>query len=256
MQVAILPHDIIPGDIEANLAAAGQRLDSEIEPSTDIVVLPELFNSGFRADAAFVRAAAEPADGGRTLAWLRGKAREGGYAIAGSFTVEDGGNLFNRAFFVEPDGVATFYDKHHLFLLGGEAELYTAGSSPIPVIDYHGWRFSLAVCYDLRFPTWLRNRGLAYDCLIVPASWPEARAYAWHHLLAVRALENQAYVVGANRTGSDPYGEYPITGVAVYDHWGRPVSTAADGKGPVTALLDAAKLERDRQRFPVWADAD
>lgn len=245
--------DIKDADPKANLAALEQFI--KILPAkTDLIVVPELFGTGFVTDRALAESLAEPVDG-YTMTAIRELADVYRVAIAGSYLANDGGKLYNRAFFVEPDGSATFYDKHHLFCISREAEYVSQGDKPIPVVRYRGWNIALCVCYDTRFPVWLRNDSLKYDLLVVPANWPDKRSYAWEHLLIARAIENQAYVCGANRSGEDIFGSYDNHS-HIFDYTGKPISEA-EGDGKVlNAVIEKDSLEVYRAKFPVWRDAD
>lgn len=246
LTVAALPVDIAFGQVEANLAAARR---AAAQASADILVLPELFSTGYTTDPAAMHAlAAEAAV--PSLETVRGIAADTGSAVAGSFASAD---HTNRAFLVQPDGSTTFYDKHHLFTLGREQRVFRAGIGEVPVTEFRGWRVALSVCYDLRFPAWCRNRGLRYDVLLVPANWASARGYAWRQLLIARAIENQAAVVGANRSGTDSYGDYDGL-TYIFDATGHPVGQTV-GQA-VVAELSAEELAKARRRLPVSADAD
>lgn len=254
LKIALLPHDIIAADKEENLVTVASTLN-KVDRDTDLVILPETFTTGFVKDRDTLKAIAET-NTGRTVDDLHRWASYFGFAVAGSFVATDGASrYYNRAFIVEPSGDETFYDKRHLFSMGGENDLFTPGDRQSPVVRYRGWNIRLAVCYDLRFPTWCRNRGLEYDLLIFPSNWPHSRIYAFRQLLIARAIENQAYIVGCNRSGSDNYGEYPLTDSFVVDNRGAVINKEA-GNGIIYATLDHDRLVADRQRFPVYLDSD
>lgn len=253
LKVALIPLDITSLDVAGNLQETERKLSS-ITTDTDLVVLPEMFTSGFVDDASLMTSVAEP-DDGRTLSAVRFWSARFGFAIWGSFVGRAGEGIANRGFMMEPDGSCRFYDKRHLFSMGGEAQIFTPGKEMAPVVSFRGWNLRMAICYDLRFPVWNRNVALAYDALIVPANWPHARAFAWQHLLIGRAVENQAYVVGCNRTGVDLYGEYFPEDSWAFNHWGQDISSLQPD-GTVYCIFDAAKLNKARDGFPVWRDAD
>lgn len=253
-KIALVPADMAWGDIEENLMATAHALHLVAE-DTDLVVLPEMFSTGFITEPTILTTI--DADRCRhTLDDVKRWAAHFHFAICGSFLDNVDGQYYNRGFFVEPSGETTFYDKRHLFSMGGEARTYTAGTRQSPIVRYCGCNIKLLVCYDLRFPVWARNVDCEYDLLIYPANWPESRAYAWTHLLIARAIENQAYVAGCNRTGSDDFGTYPAGLSAVYNDWGQPVSTTDAATGIVYATVDIAKLIEHRRKFPTWRDAD
>ena len=255
MKICAIPFDIVYASPEENLAAAGHALE-QVEDDTDVVVLPELFTTAFVPDLGSVKVLAED-NSGRTVDTLRRWARKGGYAIAGSFLATDGSDsYFNRGFFVEPDGKATFYDKRHLFPLSTEDKVYTPGRAMAPRIDFRGWVFRIVLCFDVRFPVWTRNRPEdMYDVLIVPANWPHSRAGQFRILLAARAVENQIYVVGADRSGVDAYGEYLDCDSAIYDNLGNPMHEVRRG-GYLYAVLDQDALLEGRRRFPAYIATD
>lgn len=253
LRVAIVALDIKQNDVETNLAAAKSAIGS-LRPGTDLVVLPEMFSTGFTTDKSVIASLAEP-DDGPTVTTLRSLARERGIAIWGGFIAREGDFFFNRGFMIGADGSAQFYNKRHLFRMGGEREVFTPGTEPAPIVDIKGWKVAMAVCYDIRFPAWNRNINLRYDALIVPANWAHSRLYAWKHLLIARAIENQAYVIGCNRSGSDQYGEYPTEDSFAFNHWGKEIAERTDS-GVIYCEFDAAQLRRDRERFCPWRDAD
>lgn len=249
MKIAVLPLDITYADKHANLISAAERLRF-LQPDTDVVVLPETFTTGFVRNPEKLAEIAET-NSGHTMDDVHRWASFFKVAVVGSFIARNdaGTRFYNRAFFVEPGGDETFYDKHHLFDLSGEQEAFTSGTEVSPVIRYMGWNFALGICYDLRFPEWVRNRGpVLYDALLLPANWPEERRLAWDVLLRARAIENQAYVAAANRSGSDRSGEYLPQSSAIIDFMGRPVG-AMDANGIIHATLSRDELERFRSRL-------
>jgi len=217
---------------------------------TDLVVLPEMFSTGFSMAAAEL---AEDMDG-PTVGWMREEAAALGCVIAGSLIVRDGGRCYNRLVWARPDGSLEHYDKRHLFRLAGEQEHYAAGTRRL-VVALKGWRVCPMVCYDLRFPVWSRSRG-DYDLLLYVANWPQRRALAWSALLRARAIENQSYVAGVNRIGKDGNGTiYAGDSVAV-DFLGQPLSSEGGGDRVETAVLDLESLRAYRENFPAHLDAD
>lgn len=253
LRVAALPLNIAWADKAANLAAVEAAFE-RLPESTDVVVLPELFSTGFIDDPELMRDIAER-NTGQTVDFLKELAARHSVAIAGSFLATTHPRFFNRGFFIEPSGEETFYDKRHLFSLSSEANVFARGMDTLPVVRFRGWNIALIVCYDLRFPAWCRNRMGAYDLLLVPANWPQSRAYAWQHLLIARAIENQCCVVGANRAGEDSYGVYDGL-TYIFDGRGRPVGLIPDECPFVVADLDRAEQEEFRAKFPAMRDAD
>jgi len=217
---------------------------------TDLVVLPEMFTTGFTMAPDEV---AEPMSG-PTLAWLKEQAATLGAAVCGSVVIEDQGYR-NRFLFVTPDGTVEHYDKRHLFRMANEHQYYRAGDVRT-VIEYKGWRILPQVCYDLRFPVWCRNRD-DYDLMLCVANWPSPRRHAWRTLLLARAIENQCYVAGVNRVGEDGKGlEYSGDSLLV-DFKGQALLDAPGGEAFVkTGTLNAEDLQQFRHNFPAWQDAD
>lgn len=255
LKVVAIPLNIAWADVDENVFATRNILD-RIDKDTDIVVLPELFSTGFISTADLLFKFAEDAGASPTLKKIRRWAKKYNFAIAGSLLVREGDEFFNRGFFIEPSGDEYFYDKTHLFNLSSESKNFTAGSQTVPVIRYRGWNIALAICYELRFPAWLRNIGNRYDVLLLPANWPAKRSYAWEHLLIARAIENQAYVVGANRSGKDDGGEYDNQ-TFIFDYLGKPVHRRiSESPEIVSAVFDREKLNAFRESFPVADDAD
>lgn len=255
MKICVIPLDISYADVENNLITTAHQLN-QVEPDTDIVVLPELFTTSFVPDAKTVADVAETNDG-RTVESLKRWAQYFGFAIAGSFLATDSqGNYYNRALFVEPMGDVTFTDKRHLFPLSNEHTVYHAADEFPRTIRFRGWNIRMIVCFDLRFPIWTRNRADdLYDLLLVPSNWPIVRVTPYKLLLAARAVENQIYTVGANRTGTDKFGEYPTGISSVFDCLGEEIKETRRN-GHIYALLDLNMLQENRKRFPAYRAAD
>lgn len=253
LKVAALSLDINYAFREENIARAAEMID-RLPMDVDIVVLPELFSTGFISDSSKLAHFAEP-DNGPTMDAMCSISRERGCLICGSFAATDGALFYNRGFMALPDSDPVYYNKRHLFGVSAEADVYTRGTQPMPVVEFMGWNISMIVCYDLRFPVWSRNLNHRYDMLLVPANWPQSRGYAWKHLLIARAIENQAVVVGANRGGKDEYGEYD--GMSeIFDGLGMPIGRQEDGGQIVMAAVSPADLVAARRRLPAHLDAD
>ncbi|MDR0907998.1 MAG: amidohydrolase [Rikenellaceae bacterium] len=247
MKLLLLQTDIAWADREANLLCATQMIASS--PTTDLIVLPEMFTTGFATEPAGI---AER--DGDTLSWMQQQASQTGAAIVGSVAVEERGMFYNRLFFVKPDGSYATYDKRHLFSFAGEDKHYTSGTKRV-VVEWAGFRILVQVCYDLRFPVFARWQG-DYDMIVYVANWPAARIDVWNTLLRARAIENASWVVAVNRVGRDPYKDYPGCSQVV-DFKGHVVARAAsDTPEAVFVEIDRESLDTFRHKFPVLSDAD
>ena len=249
LTVTIVQADLRWHDAEANRAAFADTIETLKQP-TDLIVLPEMFTTGFTMHA---EAHAESMHD-QTMAWLAEQASRAGAAVCGSLIIEVDGDYYNRFVFMQPDGNFTLYDKRHLFRLADEHRHYSAGDRRV-VIDYRGFRICPQVCYDLRFPVWSRNRG-DYDMLIYVANWPSRRHHAWRTLLRARAIENQAFVAGVNRAGTDGNDLPYLGGSALIDYLGEDIADLGDRASTATATLDLTALQEFREKFPFHRDAD
>ncbi|MHB8570582.1 MAG: amidohydrolase [Metallibacterium sp.] len=245
-------------DAAANRAYYGELLRSLKGQGSDLIMLPETFLSGFTNDTLHQ---AEDMDGAG-VHWLRALAADLGAVITGSLVVREGGRSFNRLLWMQPDGQCLHYDKRHLFRMAGEHERYAGGAERL-IVEIKGWRVLPQVCYDLRFPVWLRNRrmesatgGMDYDLLLFVANWPEPRRHAWRTLLRARAIENLACVAAVNRVGRDGNGLDYAGDSVVLDALGQPLMELGRSAQAVTVMLDPAALLAHRARFPAWMDAD
>ncbi len=216
----------------------------------DLIVFPETFTSGFLGDAE-----AEPETmQGATVAWMKALAVELDSVLCGSVAIASAQGRVNRFLWVQPDGGLFYYDKRHLFSFGGEDKRYVAGHER-KVFEYRGWRICPQICYDLRFPAWCRNRD-DYDLLVFVANWPEPRTPAWTALLRARAIENQCYVIGVNRSGKDPRGLEYAGGSAVYDPLGQTVLNLGTNECSARARLQLENVNTIRRQLPFQQDAD
>ena len=234
------------------------ELLAPLHGTTDLVVLPETFTSGFSNDAI---GNAEGMDGA-TVVWILEQAKKLDAAVTGSVQLRTDEGVFNRMLFATPDGQLHHYDKRHLFSFAREHERYAAGKQRV-VVEWKDWRILLQVCYDLRFPVFSRNvidpqrDGLPdYDLALYVANWPSARAYPWKTLLRARAMENLCYVVGVNRVGTDGNGLHYSGDSAVIDFLGHPLSEATDEEVVTTTTLQVAPLIEHRAKFPALLDGD
>lgn len=268
LKVCLFPQQIVWGNKTANLDYLERALKL-VHPETDLVVMPEMFSTGFlTGDKEKIRGYAEW-NSGETVELLKRLSSEYNVALAGSFIADTGGLLFNRAFFIEPNGDCEFADKRHLFSMAGENKVFKGGNSRLKV-RYRGWNIAMIVCYDIRFPVWCRNVSNEYDLLLAVANWPKARVGAWNQLLLARAIENEAYVCGVNCLGIDDHGyEYDGSSMAV-DFKGKDISVIqtvemisscqesqqATVQPFIYATLSLEKLDAFREKFPAWKDAD
>ena len=244
-------------DAPANRAYYGDLVRKHAIGS-DLVVLPETFLTGFSNE---VRTIAEVSQG-EGIAWMTALATEMAAVITGSLVIKDGEQVFNRMIWARPDGGYLYYDKRHLFRMAGEHTRYGAGSERL-IVELNGWRILPQVCYDLRFPVWLRNRrnesaacGMDYDLALFVANWPAPRRQPWRTLLRARAIENLSYVIGVNRVGVDGNELLYAGDSAAIDPVGEPLVELASQEQAVTVTLDPQVLIAHRERFPAWMDAD
>lgn len=224
--------------------------------TTDLVVLPETFTSGFTNETLGNAEGPE----GASVSWMRALADEIGAVITGSIVTKVGDAHYNRLYWMRPDGTSSTYDKRHLFRYADENKRYRAGSERL-VVELKGWRVCPLVCYDLRFPVFARNRwspeGRAdYDLLIHVANWPSPRHYAWQTLLRARAIENLCYGVGVNRVGTDGNKHHYLGGSVVLDPLGAPLVECGAQAQAVTTTISGDALAAHRGRFPFHLDAD
>jgi len=228
LRVSIIQSNLIWEEAEANRSHFEKEL--EMLPETDLVVLPEMFTTGFTMNA---KGNAEAVNGS-TFLWMKSLAIKHQFAITGSIIIEEKGNFYNRLLFVKPDGSVYNYDKRHTFTLAGEDKVYTSGKNKL-IVEYKGWKICPLICYDLRFPVWIRNAE-NYDLLVFVANWPERRIAAWDVLLRARAIENMAYCIGVNRVGKDGNGHVYKGHSAAYDVLGEKVSRS-DWESPFSETI-------------------
>lgn len=249
LQVVVLQTELVWQDASANRQHLEQQL-AQIA-GADLIVLPETFNSGFSMQSQQIAETMQ----GKTVQWLQQQARQTGAVICGSMAVATDTGIYNRLLWVQPEGKIAYYDKRHLFRMAGEHQHYQPGQRRV-VVELKGIRFLLQVCYDLRFPVFSRNRD-DYDAIIYVANWPAARSRIWSSLLVARAIENQAYVIGCNRVGSDGNGHQYSGDSVILNYLGEPLASLPAGAvGLVSQQLDVVALQQFRQQFPALLDAD
>lgn len=257
LRVSLVQADTIWHDPDANRTMFGELI-APLAGASDLVVLPETFTSGF-SNEAIDRAETMA---GPTVAWILEQAHKLDAVVTGSVQMRDGDGVYNRLLWATPNGGLRYYDKRHLFRMAKEHERYAGGRERLTV-EWKGWRICPLVCYDLRFPVYIRNRfgnevpdRFDYDLLIFVANWPAARRHAWRTLLRARAIENLSYAIGVNRVGQDGNGlDYAGDSVAL-DFLGEPLVECGAAPEVVTSLFEAEALARHRERFPAQLDAD
>ena len=249
LELALIQTSLIWQDAEANRARFAELLEQA--RGADLIILPEMFTTGFSMNSAELAELEE----GPTYAWMREQAARLNAVVTASVIIETAdGSHRNRLLWAQPDGEIQHYDKRHLFRMAGEHEHYTPGERQA-LFELKGWRVRPLICYDLRFPVWSRDAH-GTDLLLYTANWPAARRKAWNRLLPARAIENLCFVAGVNRIGEDGKG-YPYSGDSqVLDFLGDPLLDAGDGDGVFRCVLRAEDLATFRQRFPAYHDGD
>lgn len=251
MNVTLIQPNLYWHDPVANRAMLEERIFALPNP-TDLIVLPEMFTTGFTMDA---RTVAEPMNL-TTFRWMRQMAAQTGAVVTGSYVVKTSdGRFFNRLVWMEPDGTSDTYDKRHLFRMAGEDHIYSAGTRRL-IKEWKGWRICPLICYDLRFPVWSRNQNLDYDLLLYVANWPAVRRNPWNTLLQARAIENLSYVVGVNRVGKDENNHAYAGESAIIDFKGDVLFRRADTEVVHQQTLSLDDLRAFRAKFPAQLDAD
>lgn len=281
LSVTLIQTDLYWENPTANLANLEEKI-ALISTQTDLIILPEMFNSGFTMNAKSV---AEPMNF-TTFKWLRQQAKKANAVVTGSFIVKEGTQFFNRLIWMRPDGTFEKYDKRHLFRMGNEHLTFTAGTERI-IVELKGWKICPLICYDLRFPVWSRQvrshegtkapsdvefnnvlniepqtsniehqKSNTYDLLIYVANWPSTRSQVWDILLQARALENQSYCIGVNRVGKDGMGLNYSGNSAIVDFKGNPNFYQQDTEVIHSQTLNYQELIDFRTKFPAYLDAD
>jgi predicted amidohydrolase len=277
LTITTIQTDLVWEDKKANLARLEEKI-SGIREHTEVIVLPEMFSTGFSMNP---EALAESMDG-PSMDWMKRIAVKKKFILTGSLIIAEEGNYFNRLVWMLPNGEYGYYDKRHRFAFAGENEKYSAGGKRL-IASVKGWKINLLVCYDLRFPVWSRQQGsaypaqdppddparsgtlqapsssapeLEYDLIIYVANWPQRRIHAWKTLLLARAIENQSYVVGVNRVGNDGNNIWHSGDSRIIDPLGEILYQGPEKEDIFTCTLRKDKLEETRTRFPFWRDAD
>lgn len=255
LKVTLIQSSLYWHDIDANLAMLEEKT-WQIGQETDLIVLPEMFSTGFTNAAPEL---AEPMNS-KTFRWVKQMAKQTNAVVSGSFIARDGKDLYNRLLWMCPDGTFATYDKKHLFRMSEEHDIYTAGKERL-IVEWKGWKICPLICYDLRFPVWSRNltqedESLSYDLLLYVANWPAARSQVWRTLLQARALENLAYCIGLNRIGEDGNHIAYDGQSTVFNYKGEIISDLLANDTIVTVELSKSALNEFRNKFPAYLDAD
>lgn len=256
LAVAIIQADLHWENIDANLPTFEEKIWSITTP-VDVIILPEMFNSGFSMETQSIA----EVPGLKTQKWLLQMANQKNALVGGSYIVKEGKEHFNRFFAAFPDGTYQTYDKRHLFTLAKEEQFFKAGTERL-IVEYKGWKICPLICYDLRFPVWSKNYlntengHYAYDLLIYVASWPKPRINAWDTLLKARAIENQAYTLGCNRIGKDGNGYEYVGHSGIYDYLGEELGFIDNQEGIVIQKLQKSAQDEFRAKYPFVADSD
>lgn len=249
LEVALMQANLVWEDAAQNRTNF-ERLINDVPSNTRLIVLPEMFTTGF---SMFPEQLAETMEGD-TVKWMKFQAQKAQAAICGSLIIFEDGKYHNRFLFVRPDGTITYYNKRHTFNMAGEGEKYLPGNKQV-VVDYLGWKIFPQVCYDLRFPVYARNR-FDYDLVIYVANWPKTRIAAWDTLLKARAIENMAYSIGVNRVGTDDNNLEYVGHSAVYDVLGDELASANADEKVITATLSKSHIIETRAKLPFLEDKD
>lgn len=257
LKITLVQTDLIWENPQENLKALEEFLTA-LPNDTDVVVLPEMFTTGFSMNAENISSTWTSEN--KILHWLQQKARQYNAAFTGTIPVRDKNHFYNRLLWVEPDGNCQFYDKRHTFSFAGEDKVYSKGDNKL-LIHWRGWRICPLICYDLRFPVWSRNRinndTADYDLLIYVANWPSVRNYPWRQLLIARSIENVSYVAGCNRIGTDANGHEYSGHSMVIDFKGAIITQPSENISTLlTATCDFKELQNFRNKFPALRDSD
>ena len=247
LNIALVQSDLVWEDIDQNLNQFDELLWAS---DADVVILPEMFTTGFSNNSQQLSVAMDS----MPVNWMHDLASRLGCLLIGSMIIEEKGKCFNRLIAVLPDGTIQTYDKRHLFSLSKEQEYFSAGQEKL-LIEYNGWKIAPFICYDLRFPVWTRNTKEA-DLMIFIANWPEIRIDHWNTLLKARAIENQCYVAGVNRIGTDNQGIVYNGQSAVYNFWGDELISAKDLQGLATTRISKKELKKNRVHYSFLKDRD
>ncbi|MFY0602243.1 MAG: nitrilase family protein [Cyclobacteriaceae bacterium] len=254
LRVTLIQSDIYWENVDANLGMFEEKI-WQIERKTDLIVLPEMFTTGFTMSP---QSLAEPMKV-KTFRWMAQQASQTGATVIGSYIIKEDGKYFNRLMVVHADGSFQYYDKKHLFGLAGEDQNFAAGVDRL-IVEVKGWKIFPLICYDLRFPVWARSqktetRLFEYDVILFVANWPKQRIHSWDTLLAARGIENLSYSIGVNRIGTDGVNAQYSGHSSVYSYLGERLAYS-EKEEILQVELGARRLEVFRSKFPFQKDAD
>lgn len=254
LTITLIQTDIAWQNKAANLLMLKNKIEA-IEERTEIIVLPEMFSTGFTMQPELFAETME----GETMQWMKDIAATNKIILTGSIIINENNKYFNRLIWMLPNGQFGYYDKRHLFAYADEDQHYTAGNKRL-IASVKGWKINLQICYDLRFPIWSRQQpgetDSEYDLLLFVANWPEKRNHAWKTLLCARAIENQCFVVGVNRVGNDGKSIYHSGNSLVIDPLGQVLYHKSEDEDVCTITLQKEDVDKVRAQFPFWKDAD
>jgi predicted amidohydrolase len=248
LSISLVQANVPFDSVEGNLSHLEELLDTLTEP-TDIFLLPELFNTGYRN--AFHMKAEKM--GLYTTRWMKQIATRKNAAICGSVAIDENGQVFNRMMFVEPSGAIQHYDKVNVFAFSGEDKVFSSGKTE-SIFEYLGWRIKAIICFDLRFPETVRNRAPYYDLILCSAHWPSPRIQAWDALIPARAIENQSYFAASNRIGNEGEANYPGHSI-VTDFKGSAIIPVLQDETIITCKIKSSELDHFRASFPFLKQA-
>lgn len=249
LDICMLQTDIVWENPTANLHLLDQQIDA-IQTQAHIIVLPEMFNTGFSMQATQLAESME----GPTAQWMKQKAAQKRCIITGSLMIEEAGHYYNRLLWVLPNGQIAHYDKRHLFSYAGEDKHFSPGNKRL-IAQVNGWKICMQICYDLRFPVWARNTD-EYDILLYVANWPMQRNEIWETLLKARAIENMCYVVGVNRVGTDGNGHQYIGNSSIYSPLGVLIEKADNITSCIAHSFVHSMISESREQYPFLQDKD
>lgn len=250
LKVCVVQSNIRWKDKKANYVNY-EKLIAQRQSDAHLYLLPEMFNTGFCFD---VEELAEREDQSPGIEWLKKMAAELNAVVTASLMIREDSGVYNRLIWMRADGTYDTYDKRHLFSMSEEPDHFSAGTKKL-MVDYRDWKICPMICYDLRFPVWIRNAE-RYDLLLFVANWPERRSMHWQKLLQARAIENQAYVVGCNRVGDDGNGVSHDGRSAVIDSSGEPLGQLNQSEGLIEKTLEKEALSKTRRYMPFLKDMD